>query len=103
MEARHSLNFDTYEEGKLTIEEYLGRVVFYQKRAWELLANPRHDCVLGIQDFFKTIPGCGQQQIGAVAHRHGMGGPVLLLPITFAFAGGHHPWPCRIDPKPPTD
>jgi putative hydrolase of the HAD superfamily len=32
METRHSLNFDTYEEGKLTLEEYLGRVVFYQKR-----------------------------------------------------------------------
>jgi putative hydrolase of the HAD superfamily len=32
MEARHSLNFDTYEEGKLTLEEYLDRVVFYQKR-----------------------------------------------------------------------
>jgi putative hydrolase of the HAD superfamily len=32
MEERHSLNFDTYEEGKLTLEEYLDRVVFYQKR-----------------------------------------------------------------------
>ncbi len=32
MEERHQLNFDTYEEGKLTLEEYLGRVVFYQKR-----------------------------------------------------------------------
>ena len=32
MEARHQLIFDTYEEGKLTLEEYLGRVVFYQKR-----------------------------------------------------------------------
>ena len=32
MEARHQLNFDTYEEGKLTLEEYLGRVVFHQKR-----------------------------------------------------------------------
>jgi putative hydrolase of the HAD superfamily len=32
MEDRHRLNFDTYEEGKLTLEEYLGRVVFYQKR-----------------------------------------------------------------------
>jgi putative hydrolase of the HAD superfamily len=32
MEERHSLNFDTYEEGKLTLEEYLGRVVFYKKR-----------------------------------------------------------------------
>jgi putative hydrolase of the HAD superfamily len=32
MEERHSLNFDIYEEGKLTLEEYLGQVVFYQKR-----------------------------------------------------------------------
>ena len=32
MEARHHLTFDTYEEGKLTLEEYLGRVVFYRKR-----------------------------------------------------------------------
>ena len=32
MEYRHNLNFTTYEEGKLTLEEYLGRVVFYQKR-----------------------------------------------------------------------
>jgi len=32
MEEQHSLNFDIYEEGKLTLEEYLGRVVFYQKR-----------------------------------------------------------------------
>ena len=32
MENRHNLNFATYEEGKLTLEVYLGRVVFYQKR-----------------------------------------------------------------------
>jgi HAD superfamily hydrolase (TIGR01509 family) len=32
MEDRHHLTFDTYEEGKLTLEQYLGRVVFYQKR-----------------------------------------------------------------------
>ena len=32
MEDRHNLNFATYEDGKLTIEKYLGRVVFYQKR-----------------------------------------------------------------------
>ena len=32
VEERHRLNFDTYEEGKLTLEEYLDRVVFYQKR-----------------------------------------------------------------------
>ena len=32
MEERHQLNFATYEEGKLTLEEYLDRVVFCQKR-----------------------------------------------------------------------
>ena len=32
MEDRHHLTFDTYEEGNLTLEEYLGRVIFYQKR-----------------------------------------------------------------------
>ncbi len=34
MEARHRLNFATAEEGKLSLEEYLGRVVFHQKRAF---------------------------------------------------------------------
>ncbi len=32
LEDRHHLTFDTYEEGKLTLEEYLDRVVFHQKR-----------------------------------------------------------------------
>jgi len=32
MEDRHQLNFATYEEGKLTLEKYLDRLVFYQKR-----------------------------------------------------------------------
>ncbi len=32
MEDRHHLTFDTYEEGKLTLEEYLNRVVFYEER-----------------------------------------------------------------------
>ena len=32
MEERHELNFETYEEGKLTLAEYLNRVVFFQKR-----------------------------------------------------------------------
>ncbi len=32
LENRHHLTFHTYEEGKLTLEEYLDRVIFYQKR-----------------------------------------------------------------------
>lgn len=34
MEDRHHLTFDTYEEGKLTLREYLDRIVFHQKRAF---------------------------------------------------------------------
>jgi len=32
MNERHHLTFDTYEEGKLTLDEYLDRVVFHQER-----------------------------------------------------------------------
>jgi len=32
MEERHHLTFDTYEEGKSSLDEYLSRLVFYQKR-----------------------------------------------------------------------
>jgi len=32
MEDRHNLNFATLEEGKLTLDQYLRRVVFYRKR-----------------------------------------------------------------------
>jgi putative hydrolase of the HAD superfamily len=32
MEDRHGLNFATFEEGKLTLEEYLSRTVFYEAR-----------------------------------------------------------------------
>lgn len=32
MEERHHLTFETYEEGKLMLEEYLGLAVFYQNR-----------------------------------------------------------------------
>ena len=36
MEIRHYLNFNTYESGKLSIDEYLRRVVFYEGRRFSL-------------------------------------------------------------------
>lgn len=33
-EERHHLTFDTYEVGKLSLEEYMNRVVFYTKRSF---------------------------------------------------------------------
>lgn len=37
MQFRHKLTMVTYEEGKLTLDEYLKRVVFYQNRNFTLL------------------------------------------------------------------
>jgi putative hydrolase of the HAD superfamily len=34
MDDRHHLTFDTYEAGKLTLDQYLSRVVFYEKRSF---------------------------------------------------------------------
>ena len=34
MDERHHLTFDTYEEGKLSLDEYLRRVVFYKNRSF---------------------------------------------------------------------
>jgi putative hydrolase of the HAD superfamily len=34
MESRHHLTFDTYEQGKLSLEEYLDRTVFYEPRPY---------------------------------------------------------------------
>ncbi|MEP6984131.1 MAG: HAD family phosphatase [Chloroflexota bacterium] len=34
MNERHHLTFDTYEEGKLSLDDYLNRVVFYQARSF---------------------------------------------------------------------
>ncbi len=34
MDERHHLTFDTYEQGKLSLDEYLERVVFHKERAF---------------------------------------------------------------------
>ena len=34
IDERHHLTFDTYEEGKLSLDEYLTQVVFYEQRAF---------------------------------------------------------------------
>lgn len=36
LEERHHLTFDTYEVGKLTMKEYLNRVVFYEPRSFTI-------------------------------------------------------------------
>jgi putative hydrolase of the HAD superfamily len=36
VEERHHLTYDTYEEGKLSLDEYLNRTIFYQPRPFSL-------------------------------------------------------------------
>ena len=36
MDERHHLTFDTYEEGKLSLEEYLNQVIFFEKRSFSM-------------------------------------------------------------------
>ncbi len=60
MENRHQLNVDTYELGKLTLKEYLSRVVFYQGRPftraqfWKFMAAQSQPFNLMI-DLFRQI------------------------------------------------
>jgi len=44
MEERHALTFEAHEEGKLTFEEYLSLVVFYQKRPFTRAQFRRFMC-----------------------------------------------------------
>jgi putative hydrolase of the HAD superfamily len=46
MEARHRLTFESHEEGKLTFEEYLGLVVFHQRRLFTRAEFQRYMCQL---------------------------------------------------------
>ena len=51
-ESRHHLTFDTYEEGKITLDVFFDRTIFYQ---------PRHfthaDVRKFVSDFTKPLPG----------------------------------------------
>ena len=41
LNERHHLTFDTYESGKLSLDDYLKRIVFYEKRAYSPLEFTR--------------------------------------------------------------
>jgi putative hydrolase of the HAD superfamily len=41
LDERHHLTFDTYESGKLSLDDYLKRIVFYEKRSFSPLELTR--------------------------------------------------------------
>jgi putative hydrolase of the HAD superfamily len=66
LEERHGLTFDTYEEGKITLEEYLGRVVFYKPRPFTR-AQFRRFMFAQSKPFPKMI-----DLVGQLKARHGL-------------------------------
>jgi putative hydrolase of the HAD superfamily len=62
MDERHHLTFDTYEEGKLTLDQYLARVVFHTQRSFSredfrafMFAQSRpHEDMLELVEGLKT-------------------------------------------------
>ncbi len=63
MSERHHLTFDTYEEGKLSLDEYLKRVVFYQDRPFspEEFKKFMYDQSKPYPDMIKLIQGLKSQ------------------------------------------
>jgi putative hydrolase of the HAD superfamily len=50
-ESRHHLTFDTYEEGKITFDEFLDRTIFFQPRNYT-----RDDVKVFVSDLTKPFP-----------------------------------------------
>lgn len=58
MEDRHKLTFDTYELGKISLDEYLDRCVFYEKRDFT-----HEDFKKFMFDQSKKLPGMKENMI----------------------------------------
>lgn len=65
MDERHHLTFDTYEEGKLSLDEYLTRVVFYTQRPFQ-----RADFIQFMYDQSQPFPEMIELITGLKARHH---------------------------------
>lgn len=70
---RHHLTFDTYESGKLTLEEYLDRVVFYEPRSFnsaefQSFMFAQSQALEGALEFFKMVKKQNNLRVVAVSN-----------------------------------
>jgi putative hydrolase of the HAD superfamily len=70
---RHHLTFDTYESGKLSIDEYLTRTIFYSKRkfsrdAFKAFMFEQSQPIKGSMEFFTSLKKKHQLKIIAVSN-----------------------------------
>lgn len=73
VDERHHLTFDTYEEGKLSLDEYLVRVIFYQERpftpeAFKAFMFARSQPYTQMLDFMRTLKARQGLKIVAVSN-----------------------------------
>jgi len=73
MNERHHLTFDTYESGKLTLNEYLDRIVFYTKRDFskddfKTFMFGQSKPIEGSIEFFESLKAQYQLKIIAVSN-----------------------------------
>lgn len=73
VEERHHLTFDTYEEGKLTLSEYLKRIVFYEQRTFTeedfiSFMYARSQAYPGVLDFFTALKQKNKLRVIAVSN-----------------------------------
>jgi putative hydrolase of the HAD superfamily len=73
LDDRHHMTFDTYEEGKLSMDEYLNLVVFHKKRAFSFedfkkfifaQTKPLPDMI----NMFKSIAKSNSLKVGAISN-----------------------------------
>ena len=72
-EERHHLSFDTYETGKISLAEYLSRVVFYEKRTFTRSAFrdfmfSQSQADMGMIDFIRALRKKHQLKIAVVSN-----------------------------------
>lgn len=70
---RHHLTFDTYESGKLTLDDYLDRVIFYEPRSFDkadfqAFMFGQSQALPGAIEFFKTVKAQNKLRVVAVSN-----------------------------------
>jgi putative hydrolase of the HAD superfamily len=73
MDVRHHMTFDTYEVGKLSLKNYLDRVVFYQKRPFSHqefreFMFAQSEALPGMIEFFAQLKQRYQLVVAAVSN-----------------------------------
>lgn len=73
MDERHHLTFDTYEEGKLSLDDYLRRVVFYKERSFtsedfKAFMFDQSQPIPEALDLLRTLRDCNRLKIAAVSN-----------------------------------